>query len=207
MTRFETQDQFQLELIKLGDSENLEDFFSYQHFIFGCANWLRGHLAWPKVQDAYNKCKLAIGCRSIFIKTPGWRDFSAFRGEHRKSVQYILYQLFSDLQEHQEMWMLMRASWYQVTKLWKHIPPIQLSGIWEDTVVQRPKYQKTYPIEIRRMGWEIRSGDKYKELGVLGDICEDMGFMEEADHFHNPDCLHTYGCRWLHNVCRGMDGR
>jgi hypothetical protein len=218
MERFESLAHLYGEIEKLSE-DNMDDFYSYQHFLFGCINWLRGFIEWPKIRESYEKAKLGLGVRSVFMKRPNWRDFSAFKGNERKSAQYTVYRLLQDLLEYQDLRMLRGGTQFEMTKLMKFVPKIQMYQIWKDTVVCRPKVKKKYPIELRRLAWEIRKQDKYSEIGVLGDMCEDMhgqfipGFnktadsLEEADHFHDTSCMHTYACRYLHNMCEGMDGR
>lgn len=190
----------------LMDSNTNEDFLSYQHFLFGCCNWLQSFIEFPKVRDAYEKCKLGLGSRSMFTNTIGYREMDVFRGK-RKTCQYLLYMLFRELLTATDIGYLGAMTRRLITPLLDFVSVTHIEGIWKDTVVQKPLYQKHYPIEVRRMGDEIRKADKYSEIGVLGDMCEDFNLPEEADHFHDATCLHTYGCRYLFNTCRGMDGR
>lgn len=206
MNRFQSIGELALAIDKLMDSNTTEDFLSYQHFLFGCCSYLRPCIDYPKVKEAYDKCKLGLGSKSAFLNSPKWRDMDVFRGQ-RKSPQYLVYRILAALIEYQDIYMLGMGSRHLLGRLLDNVPGIQLWSIWQDTVVEKPKYQAKYPIEIRRMGYEIRLAEKYSELGVLGDICEDMNWTEEADHFHSRACLHTYGCRWLFNICKGMDGR
>jgi hypothetical protein len=202
MERFDSLAGLQRAVMMLGE----DDFLGYQHFLFGCCDWLKGFIEWPKVREAYEKCKLGLGNRSLFMKPPGWRDFSKFPPHERKKCQYTLYQVFADLLEYQDTSLMIR-SYHQLRGLSKFIPKIQLWDLWCDTVLLKPVFRAAYPIELRRMGYEIRLASKYSEIGVLGDYCDDFGFTEEADHFHDRGCLHTYACRYLHNICKGMDGR
>ncbi len=178
-----------------------DDWLSYQHFLFGCCNRLRDFIVWPKIRQAYEKCKTGLGQRSLFMKIPGWSDFRVF-GRDRKSVQFVLYNLFSDLLAVQDDRLLYRCHTH-LRNLGKFLKLEDLEGIWEDTVPTKPTPNVYHP-DIRRIGWEIRKGDNYNELGALGDLCEDLGYMEEADHFHNNTYVHTYACCYLHNICKGM---
>jgi hypothetical protein len=203
MDRFDSLAHLQGSVLNLTD----DDFFGYQHFLFGCCDWLKGFIEWPKVKEAYEKFKLGLGNRSLFMKPPGWRDFRAFTLPERKKAQWVIYNLLSDLQEWQDMTNLSWRTHPHLRGLMKYVPKIQLWDIWKDTVLTKPKYEPRYPLEIRRLGFQIRSESKYSEIGVLGDMCDDFGFTDEAAHFHDPTCLHTYACRYLHIVCKGMDGR
>lgn len=189
----------------------VEDFYDLQHFLLGCVSYLRPAIQWPKVKDAYQKCKTGLGVKSMFLTYPTTKDFAAFKREERKGIQFGVYKILGLLQMYTSIDQLRAVSAFRsLNFIWDFIPKIQVSQIWDDTVIAKPKQEiKTYPLEVRRMGWEIRNEEKYSELGVLGDLCEELGLQEEADHFHDFDhrFVHTYACRYLHQVCRGMDGR
>jgi hypothetical protein len=189
--------------------EQEETFFACQHFLFACCNRLRGFIEWPVVKDAYAKAKIGLGSRSGFMKNPGWNSLRAFRTKaDRDGPQYAVFNTLIHILEHQDLDQLQWGLNNNIKLLFRHLPAVILARIWNDTVALNitPRVA-AYPMFVRQMAHGIRMRDAYDETPYIGDWCEENGFDEEAKHFHNPECCHTYACRYLHNICKGMDGR
>lgn len=194
------------------------DVVDLHYFGMGICSHYQKYLTWPNVRKHYKGFKTFLGAKSWIWDTIQHKVISKlWQAGDAEIVQRSLAQLLHRMQENQtndENWRLrsfhraFQNCFYEMMDL-KIMSQELAIQIMEDSIgEQQPngKIKKPEPLlavprkECKQFVKILLDEDKYTDIPILGDMCEEFGLPDSyGDHFRNGQ-VHTYGCRHLHAI-------